>query len=196
MAMNTNLCKRQLLFLIFIGSAAFGQTFEGRKESGIYLTEKDYVNNVITFLATTDDRNTLAEKLSTVVVVRDGLKQIYRFGTIYGYYKDGFKYRAFGSTTKLFGSYGYYKVVDDSGLIIYSKPSSSRRSNGYLFYYYSNTASSQIKVISKKNVVTDFKDRPRFVQLVSKSLRKRGYTQRVNGRLLINEIYLSESSLN
>jgi hypothetical protein len=194
--MDTNLCHRITLILVILIGNAFGQNVDEKKETGIYLSEKDYANNVISFLATTDKHNGLVEQLGTIVVVRNGEKQKYPFGIIYGYYHNGYKYRSFESQSRLLGTYGYYKVIDDSGLIVYSKPSRNRRSNGYLFYYYSNTPVSPIMAISKKNIKRDFKERPRFVQLVSKSLYRREYIQRVNGRLVINEIYLSEPPLN
>jgi hypothetical protein len=187
--------KLIIILLLLTSTAAFSQIGEEKKESGIYLTEKDYIDNAVSLLAENDANNSLVEQLGTVVVVRNGRKSKYAFGTIYGYYRNGIKYRSFGSKSKLFGTYGYYKVIDDSGLVIYSKPSSSRRSNGYLFYYYSISPVSAIKSISKKNIQNDFNDKPRFVELISKALDRREYVQRVNGRLLINEIYLEEPSL-
>jgi hypothetical protein len=161
--------------------------------SGVYLTEQDFSNNVLTDYSLTDDENYLVERFSKKVEVsRNGIKRVYRFGAIYGYLKDGIKYRSYGSSTKFFSDYGYYKVIDDSGLIIYAKKSSGHKSGGRLWYYYSNSLTSPLKLISKRNLRKDFNDRPYFLELVAKSVKSREYLVEVEGKLLINQIYLSE----
>jgi hypothetical protein len=91
-----------------------------------------------------------------------------------------------------FGRYGYYKIVDDSDLIIYSKRISGKRT----FYYYSKTLDCPIKRIQPKNIRDDFAEYPEFVKLASTACKTNAANEVRNGRTILNDLYARKVSGN
>jgi len=175
-----------VVFVVVIKS--YGQT------NGVYLSKDDFSASTISSLKTTGDLVKVDENFNgSVTLSSNGQVRNYKFGTVYGYCNDGVKYRKYGSKTKLFSSYGYCKVMDESALIIYSKQSRHHRSNGYVWHYYSKSPTSEIKLLTLKNLKRDFSDNPGFIDVMSRSMKRKDYLRESNGRLLINEIYISKN---
>ena len=153
--------------------------------TGIFLSQDDLQSDNISMLATTDNYNYLEQRLDDVIVMRQGKESRHKFGEIGGYYKDGYRYRAFGDKVRWLHPYGYYKVVDDAALIIYSKRISGRQT----LYFYSKTLSSPIKRIQPKNIREDFAEYPEFVKRASAACKTNTIVEFKGGTTVLNDLY-------
>jgi hypothetical protein len=172
---------------------AFGQHSGEPLTNGIFMTPQDLATNNVAEQAKTDELNTVVVNLdNNVLFIRRGVEQRYKFGTISGYYKDGYRYRAFGNQRALSTS-GYYKVLDDAGLIIYSKRSSNHKTGGKTFYYYSTGWDAPVRKLTRKNLKEDFSNDPVFVDAATSTLQSQVFLTQKNGHLLINDLYLSRT---
>jgi hypothetical protein len=161
--------------------------------NGIFITPRDLATNNVTEQATTDDLNTVVVNLDNhVLLTRQGVEQRYKFGTLSGYYKDGYRYRAFGKKG-IFPTSGYYKVLDDAGLIIYSKRSVNHKTGGKTFYYYSTGWEAPVRKLTRQNLKEDFSTDPVFVDAATSTLQGQVFLTEKNGHTLINDLYLSRT---
>jgi len=133
------------------------------KSSGIYLSKEDFIKNRISSCVEQDKSNGLEQKLDEVILTRDGKKYKLAFGTFYGYYKDGSRYRAYSSGLKAVSYQGYYKIESDSNIFVYSKLVYTPKTNGRTWYYYSETLDSPMKRLTIKNMRKDFAGQPEYI---------------------------------
>ena len=189
--------KRIAFFLFLLQSpliavSAYNQHADGEVlTNGIFMTLQDLATNNVSEQIKTDDLNTVVNLDDNVLLIRHGLEQRYKFGTLSGYYKDGYRYRAFGKKS-IFSASGYYKVLDDTGLIIYSKRSgSNHKTGGKTFYYYSTGWDAPVRKLTKQNLKEDFLHDPVFVDAATSTLQGQVFLTEKNGRMLINDLYLS-----
>jgi hypothetical protein len=185
-----------ILILPISGWYANAQNNSDVKATGIYITQADLQSNTMSLHALTDDRNCLHEQLGTITLIRDGKKSKLSYGDLSGYYKDGFRYRAHGNKKKFFESYGYYKVLDDSGLIIYSKRSTTHKTAGRLWFYYSFSIDSPIRSLTPASLREDFAEYPEFLDLAIAAHKNGTIVTNVNDALLINTLYLTKVKSN
>jgi len=184
------------LFLLSFSPVAGSvcQHTEGEKlTNGIFITPQDLATSHVSEQTTTDDLNTVVVNLdNNVLLIRRGVEQRYKFGTLSGYYKNGYRYRAFGKKS-IFSTSGYYKVLDDAGLIIYSKRSGNHKTGGKVFYYYSTGWDAPVRKLTRKNLKEDFSHDPVFVDAATSTLQGQVFLTEKNGRMLINDLYLSRT---
>ncbi|AYB31716.1 hypothetical protein D4L85_14595 [Chryseolinea soli] len=178
------------MFSLITVSARNGH-FDGEiLTNGIFITPHDLATNRVSEQAETDDLNTVVNVDNNVLLIRHGLEQRYKFGTLSGYYKDGYRYRAFGKKN-IFSASGYYKVLDAAGLIIYSKRSGHRKTGGKTYYYYSTGWDAPVRRLTRQNLEGDFSNDPVFVDAATSTLQGQVFLTEKNGRMLINDLYLS-----
>lgn len=152
--------------LTFLSDKTISQDFESDPNgSGIYLTESDFIKNNITLFSETDAVNHLELNLDDVTLIRAGKKYKLGRGSFFGYYQDGARYRYYQDDTKLFPSYGYYKIVEDAGVVVYSRVVSSPKTGEHTWYYYSDSLNSPIKRLSARSLK---KVRPEFYPVLAK----------------------------
>jgi len=183
-----------LLLFPLITVSALSQHADGKiLSNGIFITAQDLATNNVSEQRKTDALNTVVVNLDNhVLLIRQGREQRYRFGTLSGYYKDGYRYRAFGKKS-IFSTSGYYKVLDDAGLIIYSKRSGNHKTGGKTFYYYSTGWDTPVRKLTRKNLEEDFSNDPDFVNAATSTLQGQVFLTEKNGRTLINDLYLSRT---
>lgn len=104
-----------------------------------------------------EEGNKLSIGYNTLVIKQGNQKRKYNHGSLWGYQNENDLYRFYDQGTA-FGLYGYYKVIDQDGLVLYSKKESGgyRMSSTYVNYYYSKDLTSPIKKLSIKNLKMDF----------------------------------------
>jgi len=103
-----------LLFAFLSALLAIGQPLPSDKRQGIYLTKADFENDFLTL-----ETVGIKELHGGDILAQDGsTEHRWRFGEFYGYRLAGYKYHHFG-TKGIFKFFGYYKVLDRSGLHIY-----------------------------------------------------------------------------
>lgn len=168
-------------------------SFSQGNVNGVYMSEEDFKLNVLTDPVQTDPDNTIEQELGKhLLVYRSGVVKKYKFGSVYGYYQNGVKHRAW-QKRKWFSDYGFYRILNDAGLQIYSRHSSYHHSTGYTWYYYSKTPVSDIKRFTKANIKDDFSAYPEFMQAVSEVLEStEGSLQADSTRLLILNYFMEK----
>jgi hypothetical protein len=118
--------------------------------SGIFLTEQDFVKNNITLFAMNDAANHLDVVLGDVVLTRGGKSNKLSKGSFFGYYQDGVRYRYYRNGQRIFPSKAYYKILEDSGIVIYSRIATAYKRKPRTWYYYSDNTLSAIRKVSEK----------------------------------------------
>jgi hypothetical protein len=163
-----------VLFCLIVGPAS-GQSTDA-DVNGIYLTENDFRSEKLSEVAPSSKNDFIAAELGTLKVYRNGIQKKYRFGEVFGYYQNGIKYRAYRRHL-FFDRPAYYKVVDDSALIVYSNKSTGHKGPHYTYYYYSVNAGSPIIRISSRTIAKSFESNPDFVDQVNKAIRNKTVVQ-------------------
>lgn len=91
----------------------------------------------------------------------DRTKKKYKYGEIFAYQK-GNKLFVFQKQDKALDDYGFFPIMDTTGLIIYSRKESRYRGTS-LSFYYSIEIGARIKRLSIKNIKQDF-DNDEFIK--------------------------------
>lgn len=113
-------------------------------------------------------------------------KSKFTHGSLWGYQRGENVFRYFDKGT-IFGTYGYHKIIGNSGLIIYSKyERGGYRYASRTYYFYSKDLNTPLEKLSVKNLEKNFNN-PSFISEVKalKSLTKSDS----KGNLIINTIY-------
>lgn len=141
------------LFVLITSLTASAQTSASTvKESGIYLTEQDFLNNTLSLFSKDDADNHLDVVLGDVTLTRNGKTSKLKKGSFFGYYQDGVRYRYYRNGLRVFPSKAYYKILEDSGVVIYSRVATAYKRSPRTWYYYSENVSSPVKKISGNSI--------------------------------------------
>src|ERR1043165_7645757 len=143
-------CSLLILFASLTASAQ--NSASTMKESGIYLTEQDFLNNNLSLFSKDDANNHLDVVLGEVTLTRSGKSTKLKKGSFYGYYQDGVRYRYYRNGQHVFPSKAYYKILEDSGFVIYSRVATAYKRSPRTWYYYSESVSSPIKKASDNSL--------------------------------------------
>lgn len=131
--------------------------------NGIYQTESDFMNHVLSDVRSTDNKNYIQSYRTSLKVYRDGIATRHRFGTIFGYHQNGVSYRAYRKRF-LFSEGRYCEVLKKGSLSVYKSRSTHHRSNGHIVYYYSEGLTGTLRAFTKRNLMIDFSDKPDFLK--------------------------------
>ncbi|MBA4054612.1 MAG: hypothetical protein C0490_07865 [Marivirga sp.] len=177
-----------ILCCVIVGSITVNAQDTVTNTNGVYLSKEDFLSNNVYHLAKNDDRNFVRiSSNQSILLYRGPEKAKFKFREVYGYLDKGERYRNFGAI-KFFTKYGFAKVVDDRGLVLYSAIYATYKV-GRIHYFYSLTKDSPVKEFSKRNLRKDFAGNTEFLQAMMK-LKFRDYSSQTNGRYLINDLYL------
>lgn len=181
------LMSKTLIFLLIL-LRSFEGAGQSLPENGVYWTKDDFDNNELSFSS--------AEKIAELpwgdirLIFKDS-EQTLRFGEFYGYRDGGFKFYSFGQR-KTFGFFGYYKVLDQSPLIIY------KQRVPRLAYLYDEKPHFSLSENSKKYTLTvhHLKKHARLdndALKKIKNLKRHGsLTEIINGKTLINSLLIRD----
>ena len=178
-----------ILCCALVGNSTFvnAQTTESIT-SGVFITREDFIANNIYHQAKNDEKNVVKiGSNESLVVYRGPEKAKFKFREVFGYVDKGERYRKFGEI-KFFTKYGYAKILDDRGFILYSATYASHKV-GRIHYFYSLSKDSPIKYFSKRNLKKDFLNDTEFLLAIEK-VKFRDYGTQTDGRYLINDLYL------
>lgn len=187
-----NLTTITLAALVICFGYVNGQAIDSTKNvNGIFRTTEDFIHGNIALKHVSDHHHYIEEKLGVeFLLVRNGERVKFNSREINGYYKDGYKYRTF-CQKGILKDCGFYKVVDDSALIVYTRKSHNQKTNGRIWYYYSIAQERPIKRLNTRNIRKDFYQRTEFVDLAIFSLKNKTFMQIADDQLMINKLYLS-----
>jgi len=175
---------RAILFIVFINAStlnAFCQP-EGFF-NGIYSTLESFKFDQLSDIRKTDSANYIYEALNLrLYIVRGGMREEAP-DSIFGYFVNGRKYRAYKSPSRQAGS-RYYRVEDKGCVIIYSKRGFYKTANK-VFFYFSMDISSPIYALNMRQLRNHFTD-PALI----KELRSNRYrlTTQAGNQLRLNAI--------
>ena len=182
-----------IIVLFFDTDEAYSQ-YKDSSYAGIYLTEKDFLDNRLSYKINTDVRGYKLNfpfpadfRLKLKITMPDTSFKFPR-GSIYGYTQCGNLLRYFEGGAQLNAQEDFYKVEESGSLIIYSSVFISWRE-----IFYSTGPTSPIHRLTLQNLKKDFKDHPEFIA-AAKKLKKQPdglATRDKTGGLLINKLYHS-----
>ncbi|HQY21185.1 MAG TPA: hypothetical protein PK294_12410 [Ignavibacteria bacterium] len=84
--------------------------------------------------------------------------------------------------------FGYFKIIDNGSIIVYSQKAHHPRYGSYLKYYYSINLKSRIHELTLENLEVDFTDNPKFIKLIKES--KKLWQTMTNGITYLNKLWL------
>ena len=166
-----------LIVLLFTFSKAQSQS------GGLFLSADDFQKR--TYSVEVVDGTISIGTANSLVVKDENGKKKYPFENVVGYSYNGELFRAYGKKST-FGNYGFYKIEDQSGLIIYSHPVFVPKSGVVQAYYYSLSYHSPIKELSRKNLMQDFVFNKEMLSYLIET-RNSKLMEKVHGKFAVNE---------
>lgn len=150
-----------LFFVLLTVSASFAQG--NQKKVGLFYSNQELANNSPSKVFIVPDSK-LAVKITTRqdLIINTG-NEILRiiYGEVKGYSVDGDRYRAAGKKG-FFKNYGYYKILDDSCIVTYSRKNRSRKGGPAYKHYYSESLTTPVRNAFRKELRNDFENKPQF----------------------------------
>jgi hypothetical protein len=176
-------------FFISLIPKANSQVITCNEIGGIYKNYESYTNESFDDSVCLDNKeNKIITKFYNLIIKEGNHKRKYK-NSIVGVYKDCKDlYRLFDENS-FFGDFFYVKLVDNSGLVIYTKEEASyaKVSGAELNYFYSLDLKSPIKKLNLKNLRADFSNANFNTELLSlNNLSARDN----NGNFKINILYV------
>jgi hypothetical protein len=133
----------------------------------------------------------LTSKSKLIIESSTGM-QVFDFGKLYGYRSDFHYYRAFGKKGILH-HYGYYKIIDTAGLVLYSRKVYHRKGGPFINYFFSTSTSSPIRMLTLHELRKAYPEEYTFIKRTKpffrtnfQSLAGKDYA----GRARLNKLYL------
>jgi hypothetical protein len=114
---------------------------------GIIANRMDFASGKITYTFDGCRFDVMTNK--DIVAHHLGNKVRFDFQFIYGYSDGKNLYRAYG-VQSLLSDFGFYKVIYDSDVVVYSRVSRDYRSNLQTFYYFSHSKESPILPLRRR----------------------------------------------
>ncbi|CAN5203366.1 hypothetical protein BH09BAC3_BH09BAC3_03230 [soil metagenome] len=181
--------KMNLLKLVFtvLFYLAVSIPFSYGQLAGIYLSKEDFNSNSISTYAVDGGKLRRGVNGSLVLVDEIGNQSIFKREEIYGYQNGNDVYRNFCKGDN-FKNCGFYKIEDESGIIVYSKPANAPRTGIQIEYYYSLNRDTQIKSFTRMSLLEDFALNRSFTDYLLKTPVDK-LKQRSHGRFIINVAY-------
>lgn len=125
----------------------------------LYKSFIDYSNNIsIDSICVSDKRQKFSIFYNKLTLKEGQQKRKYANGSLWGYKRGNVTFRYFDKGTT-FGTYGYHKVIDHQGLIIYSKyERGGYKVPSHTYYFYSKDLNTPLERLTLKNIERDFPD--------------------------------------
>jgi hypothetical protein len=134
-------CKCFPVFLL-LSVAGYSQ-----QPCGIFVKRGDFVQNQVTYQF--DDCSADVQVNKDIIAHHQCTELRFKFEFIYGYSDGKYIYRADGSPS-FWRDPGYYKVIYDRGVIVYSRTSHDSESFGHVNYYFSLSKDSPILTLKRR----------------------------------------------
>lgn len=185
-----------ILLSIITIPTIFGQTIKDSSQctnvAGVYLTSEDFKTSTLNKDSICTDNKDNKLKIGwigsidghiggKITLVEGDVKKKYNYDSIFGFLYNGDKYRL---QKRVLGSSDAFKIIDTSGLIIYSQEDPG---SPFSFYFYSTEINTDIKSLRFKNLKKDFPDKRNFLTQVRECGWKMLVKKSENGNLIINE---------
>ena len=172
-------------FFVFGFSVIEKQPTECKKWGGVYKSPNSYLQKQLSDSVCIENKgNSIYEGVLNKIVIKTGKeKMIFNPGVIFAY-SDGENIFRYFETTGAMSAYGYFKIEDTLGLIIYSQKHHSYRHSSTA-YYYSKEINASIKLLTISNLEQDFKN-DEFIKEIKKL---KNLTSKFDETIAINIVY-------
>lgn len=169
------------IFLLFISFIGLSFCYSQSKVSfaGIYNTKNNFLNDSLSFRIELDKESQSLKKLfflnKNVIQIKSADTIVeFKKGEIFGYYKDGFKYRYIKSESD------YIELVARNKKIDIYKVKSYLKSFIVEYYYFSLNLNEEFIPLTKKHLSKYFKNSPELLQKI-KELKSADETNESGG---------------
>ena len=158
----------------------------------VYETENQFLNNVPAHsFKLNDDPNAIALAHNKLLIIKESdQRHEFSFGELYGYSHDNNRYRAFGKKNA-FQFYGYYKILDDKDMVIYSRKIHHRKGGPSINYFFSTSITAPVRWLTLHELKKAYPDNPTFLEKV-KPIYKANFHSLLekdcNGEMLLNNL--------
>lgn len=150
-----------IIFILISVSASMGQTEE--KRIGLFYSYQELASNTPSrVIIASDSQQPIKVTTQQNLIIKTATEAVtIKYGQVKGYVIDQDRYRAAGDKGFL-RNYGYYKILDDSCVVTYSRKNRSRKGGPAFKYYYSENLTTPVRNAYRKELRDDFGDSPDF----------------------------------
>lgn len=134
---------------------------------------------------------TLTSKNKLIIELPAGT-QTFDFGKLYGYRSGFHYYRAFGKKGILH-RYGYYKIIDTAGLVLYSRKVYHRKGGPFINYFFSTNLSGPVRMLTLHELRKAYPGEHAFIKRTKPFFRTNFHSlagKDYSGRAQLNKLYL------
>lgn len=188
---NSKAAVISVFFFLFSVSASIAQS--ASTKVGLFYTYQELANNTPSkVFIVSGDRQPVKITTQQNLIIRTAEETVtIKYGQVKGYAIDQERYRAAGEKGFL-KNYGYYKILDDSCIVTYSRKNRSRKGGPAYRHYYSESLTTPVRNAFRKELRNDFENKPQFYSNL-KCLMKDDYASLFKPifgrRILFNKLY-------
>jgi len=185
---------KQVLFLVGLLTISMASTAQAQTATvNIFKTEEQFLNNIPaqTFEVTTDAQQVKPDQHADLTIVSTTGTHLFEYGTLYGYTKGADRYRTYGKRG-MFTWFGYYKIVDEGGIVVYSRKIYHRKGGTAVNYFFGTSITGPIKMLTMHELKKAYVDNPEFIEMVKPYFQSNYpslFEKDRNGRTLINRLH-------
>lgn len=129
---------------------------------------------------------------SKLVIESSNGKHVFEYGKLYGYRSGIYYYRAFGKKG-IFHNYGYYKIIDTAGLVLYSRKVYHRKGGPFINYFFSTSISNPVRMLTLHELRKAYPGEHTFIKRTKPFFRTNFHSlasKDYSGRTMLNKLYL------
>jgi cobalt-zinc-cadmium resistance protein CzcA len=129
---------------------------------------------------------------SKLVIESSTGKHVFEYGKLYGYRSGIYYYRAFGKKG-IFHNYGYYRILDTAGLVLYSRKVHHRKGGPFINYFFSTSISNPVRMLTLHELRKAYPGEYTFIKRAKPFFRTNFHSlagKDYSGRALLNKLYL------
>lgn len=188
---NSKAAVISVFFFLFSVSASIAQS--ASTKVGLFYTYQELASNTPSkVFIVSGDRQPVKITTQQNLIIRTAEETVtIKYGQVKGYAIDQERYRA-GGEKGFLKNYGYYKILDDSCIVTYSRKNRSRKGGPAYRHYYSESLTTPVKNAFRKELRNDFENKPQFYSNL-KCLMKDDYASLFKPifgrRILFNKLY-------
>ncbi len=177
-------------FMVSAGSIAQAQTIQ----VSVFKTEKQFLENspAEIFEVKNHSEALIVDRHSKLIIRSTSGVHEFEYGELYGYAKGNDYYRAFGKKGAI-NFFGYYKIIDQEGLIVYSRTIHHGKGGVGLNYFFSTSITEPVRMLTLHELKKAYSSNPSFIKNVKPVFRDYyiALTYRDStGSALLNKLYI------
>jgi heavy metal efflux system protein len=184
---------RVIVTLLFITASLTTQAQIQHDFIKVYKTEQQFTNDIpaqVIMVNRFPDVVRIGNNMKLTIQGHDQFHE-FEFGELYAYADATHRYRAYGKKGS-FDFFGYYKVVDDSGLIVYARKIQHRKGGPPVNYFFSTSLTDPVRMLTRHQLKNALAENPSFLEKVIPIYRSNYYAlveKDMQGITLFNRLF-------